>query len=39
MTADDDKPSHRQANETTPVLLVSVAFVPLLSMAAVWALG
>jgi hypothetical protein len=36
---DDDRPSLRRANRTTPVLLVSVAFVPLLSMAAVWVFG
>jgi hypothetical protein len=39
MTADDDRPYRREANETTPVLLASVAFLPLLSMAAVWAFG
>ena len=39
LMTNDDKPSHRQANQTTPVLLISVAFVPLLSMAAVWAFG
>jgi len=35
----NDRPSHRQANQTTPVLLISGAFVPLLAMAAVWAFG
>jgi len=36
---DDDRPSHRQSNQTTPALLVSGAFVPLLAMAALWAFG
>jgi hypothetical protein len=36
---DNDRPSHRQANRTTPVLLISTAFVPLLAMAGLWVLG
>jgi hypothetical protein len=35
----NDRPSHRQANRTTPVLLISTAFVPLLAMAGLWVLG
>ena len=33
--SDDDRPSHR-SNQTTPALLFSGAFVPLLAMAALW---
>lgn len=39
LMTDDDRPSHRQANKTTPKLLVCIAFVPTLVMVGLWAFG
>ncbi len=39
MTNHDDRPSHRQRNETTPALLISLASMPLVVMGALWVFG
>lgn len=39
MTDDDDRPFKRQRNETSPLLLICVGFIPLITMAGLWVLG